>query len=342
MCTLAGYIGTKPAAPELLRAARRQEGWWSGFYSGLATAAPNRLHWAKAIGTIAKLERTTPARELPGTVGLVHSRTKSGGGREWGHPFVSQDGAVACVAQGSHGVFADNAPRVALGNRLLAAGWRLRSSAPGPIGSYPTLGDGSAVHTSELATIAVAAEYAAGGDAAAAIREAMARIPSEAILLFLFRDCPDRIFVANVSQRLVLARNSAGTYLASAITALPDDAHWHAEVPGNTLAVVTRDAVRCEPLLPPGAIDVLEATLPGLDTAVLAFLRQTPGRALGAVSAAVVEPHLPADRIVRRSAAIYGAVERLLAAGLVRASVTHVPGVIEGETAPCTVFSVVT
>ena len=81
MCTLAGYIGTKPAAPELLRAARRQEGWWSGFYSGLATAAPNRLHWAKAIGTIAKLERTTPARELPGTVGLVHSRTKSGGGR---------------------------------------------------------------------------------------------------------------------------------------------------------------------------------------------------------------------------------------------------------------------
>lgn len=44
-------------------------------------------------------------------------------------------------------------------------------------------------------------------------------------------------------------------------------------------------------------------------------------------------------RLQRRSLAIYATVERLVAAGLVKAENEDVPGVLDGETAPRTVFS---
>ena len=37
MCNIAGYVGSKQAAPVLLEMLKKQEGFDSGFYTGIAT-----------------------------------------------------------------------------------------------------------------------------------------------------------------------------------------------------------------------------------------------------------------------------------------------------------------
>ena len=50
MCTIAGYIGEKRAAPVLLEMLKREESFDSGYYSGIATIHEGRLYYAKLTG----------------------------------------------------------------------------------------------------------------------------------------------------------------------------------------------------------------------------------------------------------------------------------------------------
>lgn len=80
MCTLAGYIGDQRAAPVLFEMLSRQEGLAGGFYTGIATVHEGRLYYEKVVGDSATLFAETKAWELPGNIGIIHTRTPSGGG----------------------------------------------------------------------------------------------------------------------------------------------------------------------------------------------------------------------------------------------------------------------
>ena len=88
MCNIAGYVGIRPAAPILIEMIRRQEGLAGGYYTGLATIHEGRIHYVKLTGDVDRLLAETDALSLPGTIGIIHSRSKAGGGDEWAHPFV--------------------------------------------------------------------------------------------------------------------------------------------------------------------------------------------------------------------------------------------------------------
>ena len=75
MCTIAGYNGTKPAAPILIDMMRKLEGLDSGFYTGIATIHEGKIYHAKVAGDLDRLLETTDAANLPGTIGFIHSRT---------------------------------------------------------------------------------------------------------------------------------------------------------------------------------------------------------------------------------------------------------------------------
>ena len=55
MCNIAGYVGTKTAAPILLEMMKREEGFAGGYYTGLATIHEGKLYWRKVIGTVKDL-----------------------------------------------------------------------------------------------------------------------------------------------------------------------------------------------------------------------------------------------------------------------------------------------
>ena len=108
MCVIAGYAGSRLAAPVVLEMIERQEGLAGGYYAGVAAVEPGSLHWRKVVGTVADLRRNTDAETLPGCVAIAHSRSKSGGDQEWAHPFVACFESVAYVANGSAGVWIDH------------------------------------------------------------------------------------------------------------------------------------------------------------------------------------------------------------------------------------------
>ena len=105
MCNIAGYVGNgkKEAAPILLEMLRAQEGYAGGYYTGIATIHEGKMYYAKLTGDVQRLIDETDAASLPGSIGIIHSRSKSGGSDEWAHPFVgSRDGEakIAYVANG--------------------------------------------------------------------------------------------------------------------------------------------------------------------------------------------------------------------------------------------------
>ena len=338
MCTWAGYVGEQQAAPILLGMAKRQEGMWGGFYAGLVTLADDAFHLDKVVGTMAKLEAETDVATFPGAIGLVHSRTKSGGGRGWAQPFLSSRGGVACCAQGHYGRFQQDAGRVELGNELLDLGHSFSTAKPGAEGHYPLLKDGSSIHSTELACEAVEAECEKSPAATEAIRRVMLRMPTEGIYAFLLRGHVDRLFVANMNQRMIAGRDEKGMYVATSGLALPDHVLWRMELPGNTIAAIEKDAIRVEPMGPAAAFPVDESVPAELDHAVVRYVKANPGVALVNIVDDVVTPRYPRGVLTREAPAGYRCVERLLAAKVLRAETRDVPGILEGETAPTTVF----
>lgn len=337
MCTWAGYVGTEAAAPILLAMGKRQEGLWSGFYSGVVTLSEAHLCLAKVVGTMAQLEAETDVQGFPGTIGLVHSRTNSGGGRAWGQPFLSSGRTVACCAQGSVGQF-DGTARVHLGNELLSSGRALPTATPGPVGDYPVLQDGTAVHSTEMAGEAVELERERGAEPVEAVRRVMLRMPTEAIYAFIFHDQPDSIVVANVNRRMAIGRDVSGTYIATSAVAFPDGVHWRLETPGNSIAVIERGSVHFEPIAPPGTFDVQEVMPANLDSAFLDFVRENPGCGLPHAIGQALAPLFAERGLSRRAAAGFQTMERLLTAGLIRTETGTVPGVDGRGLAPRTVF----
>ncbi|MBQ7034845.1 MAG: glutamine--fructose-6-phosphate aminotransferase, partial [Clostridia bacterium] len=83
MCNIAGYVGDRPAAPILIEMIRRQQGLDGGYYTGIATIHQGRLHYAKLAGDLDHLLENSEAMNLPGNIGIIHSRTRSGGGDGW-------------------------------------------------------------------------------------------------------------------------------------------------------------------------------------------------------------------------------------------------------------------
>ena len=88
VCNIAGYAGERRAAPILIEMIRRQESLNGGHYTGIATIHEGKLYYAKLVGDLDRLLEKTGAADLPGTVGVIHSRTPGKEGDEWAHPFI--------------------------------------------------------------------------------------------------------------------------------------------------------------------------------------------------------------------------------------------------------------
>ena len=94
MCVWSAYAGKKQAAPILLEAMKKTEGWWAGFYTGMATCDGGKLFFEKCAGHTGIFEAQYDLAAMPGTTGVIHSRTESGGGANRAHPFVGTEGVT--------------------------------------------------------------------------------------------------------------------------------------------------------------------------------------------------------------------------------------------------------
>ena len=100
MCNIAGYTGTRRAAPILIDMIRREQFIDGGLSTGIATIHEGKVYSAKILGDVDELLRTTDALNFPGTCGIIHSRP-GGDFLSHAHPFLSEDKDCAVVLNGT-------------------------------------------------------------------------------------------------------------------------------------------------------------------------------------------------------------------------------------------------
>ncbi|MBZ0257032.1 glutamine--fructose-6-phosphate transaminase (isomerizing) [bacterium] len=101
MCGIIGYLGKKAPAPLLIEGLKKLE--YRGYDSaGVCIFNGNRLQVIKKSGPIADLERELVGRELPGCIGMAHTRWATHGepNERNAHPHLDCSGSIAVVHNG--------------------------------------------------------------------------------------------------------------------------------------------------------------------------------------------------------------------------------------------------
>ena len=257
MCNIAGYVGNKQAAPILVEMLKKQEGLAGGYYTGIVTYHEGTFYSYKITGDTQYLLDHFDVMNMPGTIGIIHSRSKSGGGDEWAHPFVGRDleGHIVnyYVANGSTGYFSYMKEEYTrLAQELYDAGYQYDSRVFLDDNHYQTLRDGSKVHMSDVKAQEIARAMGTMSTAAA-MEMCYCKVPSELVGLMLMAHTPGAIGYAATNMPMTIARADHGMYLASAALALPEDGRYIQQLPVNASGYVYADRFEMVPFKNPPA-----------------------------------------------------------------------------------------
>lgn len=339
MCNIAGYVGTKPAAPILIDMMRRQEGFDAGFYTGIATIHEGRIYCAKVAGSLETLLKETDAASLPGNIGIIHGRTPGSKWQDaqWGHPFTTvRDGETvsALVANGGMGFFEPRLPeRIAAAERVRAAGYGLKTAYYKPDANFK-LSDDITMHYSDVLCQLVTWKVDQGMDTAVALEKAVCEHIGEIVTLYLNLCRPDGISFARVNMPMHLNFVDHGAYLATTPMAFPEDAGEPQLLPAMSSGFVSKDGVIVRPFPEP------PATVAQLDSRAYHDLYDMIYRELhreGGITKYTVGDlkalFQPAE-LYPAAAAFYRILYDINKTEPVNIRVEQIPGQKEGQTAP--------
>lgn len=230
MCIIAGYSGNKQAAPILVEMLKKTEYIDGGLSTGIATIHEGKLYTRKILGDVEKLISETDALSLPGTTGIIHSRT-SNNYLSHAHPQVSDDGKLAAVDNGtmiqtlcdefaneSNGIMAE----------LINKGIKVKSEIDTPNG-YQRLPNGHGYHETELWALYIgeavknSPKERLAEDIAASTKDIIERLPADIITLNIHADLPDTITIGNVTRPMSCGFGDGETYLATVPLAFPEE-----------------------------------------------------------------------------------------------------------------------
>ena len=246
MCNMAAYAGRRAAAPILFRMLQSQEALGGGHYSGIATLHEGKIHMIKVIGPTSELLRRHPeVLQLPGTVGIAHSRTPGIDSDAWAQPFFSHDEKVVYCANGAAGRFKGKTDYNTPYMQDKAEGFVYRTAITTPADSYPVMKDGICVHSSEVVANTVRRVMGENGVLRRALGATVSTLKSELAALALAVNEPDTVAAVRINQPLMWGRDPEGFYLATSAFALENERlQWINPVP--ICSVMTMSAAKIE------------------------------------------------------------------------------------------------
>ena len=343
MCNIAGYVGERRAAPILLDMIEKQEGFAGGYYTGLATIHEGRIYYAKLTGDTDRLIKNTDAANLPGNIGIIHSRSKAGGGDEWAHPFLGLRGdeiTTAYVANGSMGCFALQSTLFdKLTQDLDDEGYNMLSRAECENTRYPKLADGMAVHMSDVMCQLILRQMNGGKTEDAAMAAAFCEMPNEIVGLMLSLGTPDAIVWSRINMPMFAAFADHGAYLSSTPIAIPEDAGEATLLCACSSGYVYRDGFTTTKFTQaPARVAKIDAK-----TVATAYDKICGELCVGenkfSVISKFIKPMFETADCVPSAALTYKVLDSLNKQGKLNMRTTRVDGAAEGIDAPCFMLS---
>ena len=196
MCGITGYLGNSEAKPVLFEGLRRLE--YRGYDSaGLCVISPgNELNLIRVVGNLDSLERALEGVDLPGMVGIGHTRWATHGAptEENAHPHADCKGDIAVVHNGIIENF------VQLRAELTAGGHVFTSQT-------------------DTETLAHLLEENYQGDLAAAMRESLKSVKGSFAVVAVHRAEPGAIVAARRDSPMALGLGDGEYFIASAVPA---------------------------------------------------------------------------------------------------------------------------
>ncbi len=220
MCGIVGYVGERLVARVLLDGLRRLE--YRGYDSaGIAIHDGEGLRLVRAVGKLDNLAQAIEYRELPGTMGIGHTRWATHGrpSESNAHPHVA--GSVAVV----HNGIIEN--HLELKHQLQHDGVVFKSDTD-----------------TEIAAHLVHRALEKGGTLWEAVQRALEQIRGAYALAVVSDREPDRIIVAKNASPLVIGIGDGETLAASDIPALLSYTRNVIFLEDGEMAELTRSGVR--------------------------------------------------------------------------------------------------
>lgn len=217
MCGIVGYVGARPAAPLLLDALKRLE--YRGYDSaGIATLSA-KLYVKKDKGKIAEIDRKLKLADMPGNLGVGHTRWATHGepSRANAHPHLDTSRKVAVV----HNGIIEN--YLELREFLKKRGCRFVSGTDTEV--IPNL---------------IAYFMRRGKSLEQSVREAAKRLKGSFAMAILSADEPGKLVVVRKEGPLVLGLGKDEMFLASDIPAVLKHTKRVIVLENDEMAVLTR------------------------------------------------------------------------------------------------------
>ena len=339
MCNIAGYVGTRPAAPILLDMMRRQDGWNCGHYVGMATMDAGKFCLKKIIGNLDMFTEKYSAEDFSGTIGFIHGRTPGSAGQhydEWAHPFVGTGDKLLYMANGFDGVFRETSklldPKAYMG--LKEQGYRFLTANTNADPEDPVMPDGVQVHTTDVRCQMVQKNMDDGLSLPEAAAKVNMETPGEVVALAMHLEEPDSITWMRINYPMHVGIADHGIYLATTPQAIPEDARDIALLPPLTSGRVYKDHYEIYPFkdpkitVAPVTPSVWKACYDAMEQALLE--KEMDHDALDRL----IRPLFPEATCLPESAVNYAIMTEFQREGRLEVRKIYEPGTLPGSVAP--------
>jgi glucosamine--fructose-6-phosphate aminotransferase (isomerizing) len=220
MCGIVGYIGERQAAPVLLDALRRLE--YRGYDSAGIVTSFQKFHVKKDKGKIAEIDRKLKLADMPGEVGIAHTRWATHGmpSKANAHPHLDSFGEVAVVHNG-----------------IIENYLELRSFLEKQMHNFVSETD------TEVIPNLISYFMRKGKSFESSIRETVKKLKGSFALGIISTNEPDKILVVRRESPLIIGVGDGEMFLASDIPAILPYTKKVIVLEDGEMAILTRSTV---------------------------------------------------------------------------------------------------
>ena len=222
MCGIIGILERKNVAPMIRKSLKRLE--YRGYDSvGVCTVHEGKLHIKKDKGKIDEIHARLNLDDLPGSVGIGHTRWATHGAPSQvnAHPHTDCSGTLALVHNGIIENFQE------LKNKLISRGHVFKSNTD-----------------TEVLVHLIEEEYKEGVPLEEAVRKAFQHVEGSYAVAVVSTKEPEKIVCVRKESPLVLGIGDGALYCASDIPAFLEYTRKAIILQDHDLAVLTRDGFR--------------------------------------------------------------------------------------------------